>query len=232
MAWLGGLVFVATGLALLVWLQRRERTAIWRKRRDIFADCLPLLDAGAITLGRDGFPCLTGRIAGRQIRAELLPDTLTIRRLPQLWLSLTILTPLPATSSLGVLVRPSGSEFYARTPELPLRLDVPAPFPAEAMLRGSGPGASALLPRISKAFAAFLKDARVKEIMLTPRGLRVVHQVAEGQRGAHLLLRQCDFGDARVETTTFLRLYDGLEAIAAAVEPSARPAAARPGLRA
>ncbi|WP_413991394.1 hypothetical protein ACMDCR_04610 [Labrys okinawensis] len=232
MAWFGGLAFVAIGLAPLVWLQRRERAATWRKRRDILAACLSLLDAGEITLGRDGFPCLTGRIAGRQIRAELLPDSLTLRRLPQLWLSLTILTPLPAASSLGVLVRPSGGEFYARTPELPLRLDVPAGFPSEAMLRG-GPGASALLPRISKVFAALLEDPRVKEIMLTPRGLRVIHQVAEGQRGAHLLLRQCDFGDARVETTTFLRLYDGLEAIAAAVEPTERRAAsARPGLRA
>ena len=37
------------------------------------------------------FPRLTGRHRGREVRVDLLCDTMTIRRLPQLWMSTTLL---------------------------------------------------------------------------------------------------------------------------------------------
>lgn len=232
MGWFAGLAAIALGLALLAWFQRRERAALWARRGAILADCLPLVDSGTIGVGRDGFPCLAGLIAGRQVRADVLPDTLTLRRLPQLWLSLTILTSLPQRACLGVLVRPSGAEFYARTPDLPLRFEAPAGFPSEVMVRGDGRKALEFLEGAHEALADLLQDPRVKEVLLTPRGLRIVYQAAEGQRGQHLVLRQCDFGEAKVDAATFMQLYDGLEAILTALQPPPRQAVERrPGLR-
>jgi hypothetical protein len=232
MAWLGGLILIAMGLALLAWLLRREKAALWRQRRSVLADCLPLVDAGEITVAADGFPRLAGTIGGRQVQADLLPDSLTLRRLPQLWLSLTILTSMPAGAAFGVLVRPSGNEFYARTPDLPLRFESPPDFPSEVSVRGSGPQAAGFLARAQQSLADLLADPRVKEVMVTPRGLRVIYQAAEGRRGQHLLLRQCDFGEARVEASTFLRLHDGLDAVASALQPVVRKTQMQRGLRA
>jgi hypothetical protein len=233
MAWLGGLVLIATGLALLVWFLRRERAALWRQRRGVLADCLALVDEGEISVAADGFSRLVGTIGGRQVRADLLPDSLTLRRLPQLWLSLTIVMPLPAGAAFGVLVRPSGNEFYARTPDLPLRFESPTDFPTEVSVRGSGRQVAAFLSLAREPLAELLADPKVKEILATPRGLRVIYQAAEGQRGQHLLLRQCDFGEARVEASTFLRLHDGLDAVASALLPAAKiEAPAKRGLQA
>lgn len=226
------LALIAAGLALLVWLQRREKAAFWQRRRALLADCLPLFEKVELSEGADGFPRLAGEIAGQRIRAELLPDTLTLRRLPQLWLSLTVMAPLPADAVLGALVRPSGNEFYARTPDLPLRLDSPKGFPDEVLVRG-GPTAAASLALARRAMAGLLADPKVKEVLAMPAGLRVIYQVAEGRRGQHLLLRQCDFGDVGVAAATFLSLHDGLQAIASALQPPTKPdAPIRRGLQA
>ncbi|WP_448954446.1 hypothetical protein [Labrys neptuniae] len=224
---------LAVGLAGFGWLLQRERTALWRRRRAMLADCRPLFERAEQADGVAGFPRLAGDIAGRRVVVELLPDTMTLKRLPQLWLSLTVMAPLPAGATFGVLARHSGNEFYARTPDLPARLDPPAGLPEDVMVRGRRRGA-AFLALAERAVADLMADARTKEVLVTPAGLRVVFQAAEGRRGQHLLLRQCDFGDERFEPALFMRLYDGLEEIARALSPATEsiPLPARRGQRA
>lgn len=221
------LAVLAAGLAGLLWLAHRERSALWRQRRAMLADCQPLFERSEQTDGVAGFPRLAGEVAGRPVVVELLPDTMTLRRLPQLWLSLTVMTQLPDGAAFGVLARPNGSEFYARTPDLPVRLEPPAGLPEDVSVRGRRRGA-AFLARAGQAVAGLMADARVKEVLVTPAGLRVIFQAAEGQRGPHLLLRQCDFGEGRVDPALFMHLYDELEEIARALlsplgAPSALP---------
>lgn len=40
---------------------------------------------------------------------------------------------------------------------------------------------------------ALFRNPTVKEAVITPRGVRLIRQVAEGDRGAHLVLRQVRF---------------------------------------
>lgn len=218
------LAVLVAGLAGLGWLLNRERSALWRRRRALLADCRPLFERAEQADGVGGFPRLAGEIAGRRVVVELLPDTLTLRRLPQLWLCLTVMTPLPGGAAFGVLARPSGGEFYARTPDLPVRLEPPAGLlPEDVMVRGRRRGA-AFLAQAERAIADLMADARVKEVLVMPAGLRVIFQAAEGNRGQHLLLRQCDFGDKRFDPALFMRLYDGLEEIARTLLPAAMSA--------
>ena len=128
------------------------------RRSRLLADCLPLFDTAAVTPGGDGFPRLAGTIAGRRVEIEFVPDSMTIRRLPQLWMALTLIDPQPVRAALGVLARPSGAEFYALTPRLGERLDVPPPFAPEVLLRASGPEAAAFLPLVAEPMARLLAD--------------------------------------------------------------------------
>jgi hypothetical protein len=206
-------------LVLFGWLMQREKAAQRGRRGRLLADCVPLFDTAALTEGGDGFPKLAGTIGERRIRIEFVPDSMTIRRLPQLWMVLTILDPLPVHTAVGALVRPSGAEFYALTPALAQRLEPPPPFPSEVLLRASGPDAPSLLLRVAEPMARLLADPKLKEIAVTPKGLRAVYQVVEGRRGQHLLLRQCDFGDDKVTPVTLIHLLDGLDAVAVALRP-------------
>lgn len=71
----------------------------WRDHRDAMVSRAGLLDpvrqlfeAPQIAIGPDGFPALSGHLAdGRRMRLALIADSLVPRRLPQLWLDLTIL---------------------------------------------------------------------------------------------------------------------------------------------
>ncbi len=59
-------------------------------------------------------------------------------------------------------------------------------------MRGT-PEAEALLRQAEPILAKILADPRVKEVLATPRGLRLVVQAAQGARGAYLLTRGSRF---------------------------------------
>jgi hypothetical protein len=170
-----------------------------------------VLTEARIAHGSDGFPRLDGVHKGHRIRAELIPDTMTIRRLPQLWLSVTLLARLPVEASFAVLVRPSGADFYSLTEEFSHTIAPPACFPWEVRIRGNNSRSSVLVEQLAAPIAALLADPRIKEIAVTAKGLRIVRQAGEGRRGEHLLLRQAMFDNADVPAADFSTLLSGLE---------------------
>ena len=160
------------------------------------------------------------------MHVELFPDTMVLRRLPQLWVSVTLLDTLTDVPSLAVLVRPSGYEFYSLTGRLTYSLDAPATLPQEILVRGSDARAEQLLWRLTPQLAASLADPQVKEVAITSKGLRVVRQAGEGRRGEHLLLRQAMFDAAEVPASDLARLLANLEALRGVADaPEERQAA-------
>ena len=168
------IALVAAGLMLLVVMIQRERAAQFRARSRFLADCRSLFDQVVESEGADGFPQLEGLIAGKRVQVAFIPDTMTLRRLPQLWLSVTLLDPLPVTGALGVLARPGGTEFYALTPTFAERLERPPVFPAAVLVRGTGPDSAATLAKAGNAIGSLLADPKVKEIVATEKDLRIV----------------------------------------------------------
>lgn len=207
------LAIAALGIAILVLVARREHAAVLAGRAAVLDACRPLFDELSLTLGADGFPCLDGAIAGHRLVLEIIPDTMTVRRLPQLWLSATLVKRLPFASGFAVLVRPTGAEFYSLTHRLEHRLDPPAGLPAEAIARGADRRAEAPLALAVPALSALFSHPSVKEVGATGRGARAVFRVAEGRRGPHLLLRQCAFENASLAPADLVFLHDGLTAL-------------------
>ena len=209
------------GLALIAFMGMRDHAKQRTMRRDLLRQSAGLLERSIINHGGDGFPSLEGRHIGRYVRAEFVPDTMTIRRLPQLWLSVSRIEPQPENSEFAILVRPSGTEFYSLTARYEHRLEPPAGLPAEILIRGNSPAAQKHLDRIGSTIGKILADPKVKEIGVTKKGLRLVWQASEGRRGEHLLLRQCVFDGASVTRSDFGKLLAYLDELSLALTGAA-----------
>jgi hypothetical protein len=196
------LIAVAAVLASIAIRDHRRAVAMRRRMLD---PCLGVLDDEEWSAGADGFPALAGRAYGLRVKVALVPDTMVVRRLPQLWLSVTLLEDRPGAPSLSLLTRYTGNEFYAITPDLPVRIEPPADLPLDMLVRGDGAVAEALCLSLAPVLKSILGDACVKEIAMTAKGVRIVRQIAEGERGDHLLLRQAVFTDAVVDRATLVR---------------------------
>lgn len=216
----------AAGVAAVTWLSVRDGRRIKAARRQLLNAARSALDHPELTYGAGDFPGLKGGFRGQQVVADLIADTLTIRRLPQLWLSVTLLDRNSELPGFAMLVRPAGTEFYSLTSTFDERLEVPSGFPNEILIRGSSSVAQTYLDALAQPLKAILSDPRVKEIAVTPKGLRVIRQAGEGRRGEHLLLRQAMFDGADVPATDLTQILTQLDGLRAALIPLTNKSAA------
>lgn len=186
-------ILAATGYAL-----RRRARAAAAGRAGMLRPCGALLAEAVHGRDRTGFGTLTGRFAGLPVVVRLIPEAVAFRRLPQLWLSVSVHRRTGFGATIDILRRVAGVEFYAPAADLPARYDVPDGWPGETVVRGSH-GAGSLLAAVGPSVSAILAEPQVKEVLLTPRGVRIVRQVCEGERGAYLLLRENRFALTAVD---------------------------------
>ena len=211
------LAFAIAGLIAISFVAIREHKRALASRRSLLDRCAALLSDSRIEHGGDGFPSLEGRHRGRFVRAELLPDSMTIRRLPQLWLKLTRIEPRAHLPEFSLLVRPSGMEFYSLTGAHDVRLEPPSGIAAEIITKGNCRASQRTLDICAPALRRIFSDPRAKEVAVTERGLRLIWQAAEGVRGAHLIFRQCRFENAVVDPAALSNALDQLDDLSASL---------------
>lgn len=224
------IAFAAFIAASCAWMGKRaladHRVAL-AQRRGLLDDAASLLADVRISFAADHFPILVGRLKdGRQAKIELIADTMVTRRLPQLWLRVTLSEAGERRGpTIGALARPTGAEYYSLVHEMPEWMTPPATG-ASLLMRGDGRATEWQIERISTMFRGLFADPSVKEAVISPRGARVIRQAAQGERGAHLLLRQIRFpvtaisadlvGKAIAEAAALSRTLVGCEAATAA----------------
>jgi len=193
-------LFVVTGLGLLYAMARRDHLREVGRRAGLLDRIAAFLPQASATIRPDGFPALAGRLAdGRAVTVELIPDTLVHRRLPELWLIVTIEEESPLGGpSIGGLSRPTGAEFYALVPALPRLLEMPEGVETSLLLRCSNDFIGPAAERLGRAVIRLFDDREIKEIVSTQHFTRIVRQASEGERSAHLLLRQSRFAIVEV----------------------------------
>ena len=64
--------------------------------------------------GSAGYPQLVGFYDGLPVRIFAVVDTLAVRKLPVLWLLVTIPEPVPVRATLDLMMRPAGPTTFAR----------------------------------------------------------------------------------------------------------------------
>ena len=191
----------------------------------LFSQCLGLFQSYRVTQNGGDFPVLEGRYKGFPVRLEPVPDTLAWRKLPSLWLKATLLTPNAVGGVLDFLVRPQG-EFFSPADELPHRLPVPVNWPQHALLCTDDIAAMPPMETL-KAHSALFDDPRLKELLITPRGTRLVRQLWQAERAEYLVLRQAKFADACAEPAVVESLLESLIAISACLNGGASPSSAQ-----
>jgi hypothetical protein len=193
-----GLLATAGALGGLGWVWRREQAAAKAGRAALFADCMDLL-AGAELL-QDGldYPVLRGRWQGCPVELKPIADTAALRKLPTLWLQVTLTAPTGAPGVLDVLQRPWGAEYWSPSADLPVSVPTPPGLPETAQIRLDHERASSLLPLLASR-AALLARPATKELLITPKGVRLVVQIGEAERGSYLLFREARFALQRLE---------------------------------
>src|SRR5262245_4962436 len=188
------MAFVAASTAGLSMMALREHRSALKLRNGMLNSAAGLLTDARISIARDQFPVLMGRLGDqRQIRIELVADTLVFRRLPQLWLKITLNERHEVRRpTIGALARPTGAEFYSLVHDLPQWIEPPQ-MSAPLLMRGDGSASASQIERVAATFKTLFSDPTVKEAAITPRGVRLIRQAAQGDRGAHLILRQTSF---------------------------------------
>ncbi|MDB5550908.1 MAG: hypothetical protein JWL86_892 [Rhizobium sp.] len=168
-------------------------------RHRLLDEAAGLLSGAGIMIGPDQFPIATGRIAdGRQVKIELIGDSMITRRLPQLWLRVTLYDSGTYRRPLiGALARPTGGEYYSLVHDMREWM-APPKTGAAMLMRGDGSATPWQAERVRSHFTTLFADPQVKEAVISPHGVRVMRQAAQGERTAHLFLRQSRFAIASV----------------------------------
>ena len=223
---------MTTSIALLIlsiaacaWLAVmgiREHRGAMALRHRLLDEAASLLSEVEIAVGPDQFPIATGRIAGgRRVKIELIGDSMITRRLPQLWLRVTLYDTVKGHRPLiGALARPTGGEYYSLVHDMREWM-TPPKTGASMLMRGDGSATPWQVERVLSHFSALFADPTVKEAVISPNGVRIMRQAAQGERAAHLFLRQSRFAIASVPAEDISTAIAMASALAEALPESA-----------
>jgi hypothetical protein len=216
------LAVAAAGLIALTWLYRRDRERYRRLRGGFFAASLDLFEQYRVVQDDVDFPVLTGRYRGHEVRLEPIVDHLTMRKLPSLWLQVSLIAPVPYQGIFDLLIRPRGTEFYSPSIDLAHEMRLPPGWPSDAALRSDDPARMPPLAVMAQHRYLF-EDQRLKEMLVTPKGVRLVYQVQQAERARYAVLRQIEFLDHTLPPGLARRLLEATIAIRASLVAEAVP---------
>jgi hypothetical protein len=205
------------GIIALVVLYRRDRSRLKNQRAQFFERCLDLFQSYRITQEGALFPSLAGTYRGHEVRLGPLIDDMAWRRVPVLWLGVTVLKPNRYKGILDLLIRPGAVEVFSPSAELGHHLRMPEGWPEQALLCTDDPDAVAPLESISPSLTLFA-DPYMKELVVTERGVRVLRMIAQARRLNYGVFREVRFeDDLRLDPAIATRLLDTAISIAESV---------------
>lgn len=214
-------VVAAAGLTGLAAIYARDLRREKSRRGSAFEGCRGKLASERLTLEDNGYPRLTGVYEGLDADIRLAVDTIQLRKLPVLWLMVTVKRPLPVNCVVDVMTRATNAEIFSPHNDLPASLPLPEGWPGEINIRTDDPAAAQRVAgRLSDCVQAFVSDQRGKEMLVTPRGVRLVYRLCESDRGHYLLTRLPRFDGDRVPFETVRSLLEQAERIAENLEES------------
>lgn len=197
------LLFVALSYSL------RSGAARLVARAGYLDACLPLFSQPLKGVAETGFARISGHYRGQMFDVQVVPDSLSVRKLPCLWVLVTIVEPLPVAGTFDVMLRATGAETFSKFGTLPDQIVVPTGYPDGCTIRtdatGAMPGAA-----VVGRYMAGLDAGRLKEVVVAPSGVRVVWLVEEADRGRYLLFRDAEMGATALSPDVLKPLMDGL----------------------
>ncbi|MCW1920663.1 hypothetical protein NX862_18050 [Rhodobacter sp. KR11] len=169
---------------------RKASLALARARRGYFDALSPRLTR----VMPSGFARASLTRHGLRFDLQLIPDALAIRKLPCLWLMITLTEAQNRRTETRIMARASGLEPFSHFADLSHEAALPPGFPPDCTARSTEP---TLIPA---TLAPLMADPRAKELTLSPQGLRLVVLAEEAPRSAYLLFREAQFPNLPPDT--------------------------------
>lgn len=202
-----------TGLfAAITWHLRGRAQTRAAVRAGYFHAVAPEFSKLRQVVADTGFPRASGMWQGDTFDLQAVPDTLTFRKLPALWLLVTLPAPLPVRGTLDMLLRPMGTEPFTHFMQLPTQIATPASLPPEAVLRCDDPTALPDADLVARHVAG-LDKTRLKELVISPKGLRIVWLMEEADRTRYLIFRDAEMGATALPPAQLRPLLTALQAL-------------------
>jgi hypothetical protein len=183
----------------------------------LFIDVINLLTNPIISDGTTaGSKRCDGQYRSENFQLQTIIDTLAVRKLPSLWLMVTLPSNLHVTAKLDMMMRPAGSTSFSNFDFLDHTIPTPAGFPELAVLRSDKGTGFANLATV-KSHIKLFANPKFKELLIMPQGLRIVMQAAEADRARYGVFRDARFNDTRIDQETVKQIMDTLLALKAAL---------------
>jgi hypothetical protein len=199
--------FCVVAVVVLAQIYRRDRAKLRSLRGAFCAPAYPLFESYRVTQDSVDFPELRGRYRGHDFQIDALVDMVTFRKLPSLWLRVSLLAPVPYRGMLDIMVRAQNVEFYSPANDLPHAIEPPAGWPSGAIVKTDDP--DAMPPAaVVDPHIRFFDAPKAKEILVTPKGVRLVYQIDQGTRAEYLVLRSANFASPQVTAEIMTELLD------------------------
>lgn len=204
---------VAAALAVLAgwfaWKSWRDSARLSEGRAHLLSALDTVLDDVSEVALPSGYRKVTATYRGQPVMIEPIVDTLNVRKLPVLWLMVTAPGPVAVAATFDLMMRASGLEVFSSYRELEHSVDPPAGFPEWAGIRSDDP---ARLPphEIVERYLARFHDGTGKELLITPKGLRMVVMVDQADRGGYLVFRDARFAADRLAPDAVRSILDDL----------------------
>lgn len=189
---------------------RRRKAA----RAGYFAAVAPLFDRITTRIEPTGFARMTAHHGPHAFDLQVVQDSLTFRKLPALWVMLTLPEPLPVTATLDIMARPTGQEPFSHFSRLTQTLPCPAILPEGTAIR-SDDAAHVVPEALIAPHLGLFADPKVKELVISPKGLRLVILAEEAERGRFLIFRDAEMGLTPLAPHRLTPLIDTLLAVRA-----------------
>jgi hypothetical protein len=198
--------------------------ALWRKiqksnaqqnqfKTRLFSDVISVFKNPELTSGAAiGSQCLNGNYRGNGFQLQTITDTLAVRKLPCLWLQITLPCKISVTAKLDMMMRPAGQTSFSNFDFLSNVIKTPSGFPQFAQLRSDETTGYADLDIVKRHLSLFA-ITKFKELLITPHGLRFVFQAAEADRAYYGVLRNARFEGTPIDTQIVRQAMDALLAL-------------------
>jgi hypothetical protein len=167
----------------------------------LFAEVSSLFSETEIKPGESfGSHILTGIYDEHNFELKTITDTLNTRKLPSLWLMITLKSPIPIKHTLDMMMRSAGPSTFSNFDFLPVIIQAPSGFPEQAVLK-SNEDRSPFDLNLLTPILSFFKNPRAKEFLATPNGLRLVIQLGEAERARYLVAREARFESTSIDVS-------------------------------